>query len=146
MTYNRARFIILETKAPIRDSEAARALYDDIFVEVGGKYGGYISHCYTEGPRPAHFYMFDDPNPAFIAELLRIIRSGRVKGILRRDRWAEGEIEYNIEQIMFDISSAISDSLLLSQQDSTKFAACWEGIKVLESMALLDEVDARIQA
>lgn len=146
MTYNRARFIILENKAPIRDSDAARALYDEIFNEIGGVYGGYISHHYDLGPRPAHFYMFDDPSPAFLAELLRIIRSGKVRGILRRDRWAEGEIEYNLEQIMVDISTAIQDSLLLSQQDSTKFAACWEGIKVLESMALLDEVDVRMQA
>jgi hypothetical protein len=140
VSYDRARFIIGEMKAPIRDAKAARALYDDIFEPMGGRYCGWIAHPYAIAPNPAHFYIFDDPTPTYLAELLRIIRDERVKGFLKRDRWSEGEIDYCIEQIMADIAQAMVTNLTEPPVDSHSFARCWEGIKVLEAIALLEKL------
>lgn len=135
--YNRARFVILENRAAFRDGEAARAIYDDIFVPMGGRYAGWISHS-RNGPRPAHFYMFDNPAPAFLAGLIQLVREQKVNGFITRARWSENEIEYGLEQIMLDIASALKTRTITGPLDSQDATRCWEGIKVLEAIAMLD--------
>lgn len=84
----RARFIILEDKAPIRDCETAQRIYDEKFKAFpNAKYAGFISHKF-DGPRPAHNYLFENASTTQIEALNDLIDSGAVNGKIQLERYS----------------------------------------------------------
>lgn len=83
----RARFIILENKAPIRDGAAARSTYNQVFAGyANAHYAGWISHKYA-GSKPAHNYLLDNPTPEQIADLEKLASNGVIKGQVILERY-----------------------------------------------------------
>jgi hypothetical protein len=135
MMYNRIRIIILDSSIKVRDGEAARAKYDDVFVPLGGEYSGYIAHSYFLEPSPAHFYLIPDPSDEVLATLLLLSREYPIR--MSREFKGEGSVAFTLDGIVSDIAAVLRSSMLddgTAPQSANQLARCWSGAKVMEAM------------
>lgn len=84
----RARLIILESKAPLRDGDAAKRIYGPKIEAIAptAQYAGWISHKF-EGQKPAHNFLIDQPSIGQVEALNDLIASGAIEGKVILERY-----------------------------------------------------------
>lgn len=85
----RARLIILESKAPLRDADAAKRIYGPKLAQFpGAHYAGWISHKF-DGQKPAHNFLIDNPSTTQIEMLNDLVASGEIQGKVLLERYGQ---------------------------------------------------------
>ncbi len=131
--YNRLRIVVLDGSVKVRDTVGAKERFDPLFRPLGAKYAGYQSHS-KNGPKPAHFWLLDDPKEEVIADLLALSQTTPL--YLSREYIGLNPIDLTLEGIIADVANVLSDEIMEEhRKDSRMMARCWSGVKVLEHLA-----------
>lgn len=131
--YNRARIIVLDPALIIRDRESAITKYDSVLNPLGATYAGSISHAYN-APRPAHFYLIDNPTDEALAQLLMLVKNGVPLRIIREIKGGDN-YELNFNSIVADVARILAREMIDGTAKSNDLALCWSGVKVLAAVA-----------
>lgn len=131
--YNRARIIVLDPTLVIRDRVSACTAYDAMLNPLGATYAGSISHAHN-APRPAHFYLMDDPTDDALASLLLLVKNGVPLRIIREIKGGDS-YELNFNSIVANVARILAREMIDGNAASNDLALCWSGVKVLATVA-----------